>query len=121
MVIAWKEAFSHISKTPSCIGSQLLWFQLQKSALQTQRDLKHFKDFKREFCLHDNLQYKWLQLARALPRKLKDILKQNIDICQDLILLNYHLIKINIVLSLENLVSKELCNIIVLSTKSILT
>ena len=50
--------------------------------------LKHLKDFKKEFCLHYNFLYKWPQLIPTLPRNLKDILKQNLNIFLDLMSLN---------------------------------
>ena len=66
--------------------------QLYKSTLG---DLKHRKDFKRGFYFNDNdnLLYRWLKLRHAIPRKWKHILKQNLDISQNLNYLNHHLIK----------------------------
>ena len=70
MVIAWKKSFSHISKTSSCIRSQFLWYNNLTNIRKTpchfkefseknvgyinqlfkdNGDLKHWKDFKREF------------------------------------------------------------------------
>ena len=40
------------------------------------QDLKHWKDFIREFYLNDNLLYKWLQRTHAKPRKLKNIINK---------------------------------------------
>ena len=53
-----------------------------------------------------------------MARKWKQILKQNLDISQNVIYLSYHLIKNNRLINLEKLDSKELCNIIISNTKS---
>ena len=114
--MAWKKSFSHISETFSCIRSQFLWYNnsikigntpyhfkelFGKNAnyinqlFKDNEELKHCKDFKREFYLSEYLLHKWLQLTHVVPRKWRHILKQNLDISQNLIYLNHHLIKNN--------------------------
>ena len=45
------------------------------------------------YCINRNLLYNWLQLTHATPKTWKHILKENLDIRQNLVYLNYHLIK----------------------------
>ena len=59
-----------------------------------------------------------MQLTYAILGKWKQILKQNLDINQNLIYLNDHLIKNSRLVSLEKLDSKDISNIIISNTKS---
>ena len=69
------------------------------------------------YCINRNLLYNWLQLTHATPKTWKHILKENLDIRQNLVYLNYHLIKNNRLVSIEKLDSKDLYNIIISNTK----
>ena len=56
--------------------------------------------------------YKFTQISREIPKKWKQILRQNrVETCA--IYLHHHLIKINLLLSLEKLTSKELDSILI--------
>ena len=95
---SWKRNFSHISYTPSCIGSQFLWFN---NYITIDNNSVHFKEFsshninfinqlftsegefkdwnhiKREFQLTNNLYYKFKQISHAIPKKWKQKLREN--------------------------------------------
>ena len=86
---SWKRNFSHISYTPSCIGSQFLWFN---NYITIDNNSAHFKEFlshhinfinhlftserkrkdwnhiEREFQLTNNLYYKFTQISHAISR-----------------------------------------------------
>ena len=62
---------------------------------------------KHEFNLNNNLHFRWMQLIHSIPQKWKITIKNN-KISENLLFLNHHLIKCNILLSLEKLNSKEL-------------
>ena len=62
---------------------------------------------KHEFNLNNNLYFKWMQLIHSIPQKWKNTIKNN-RISENLFFLNHHLIKCNILLSLEKLNSKGL-------------
>ena len=62
---------------------------------------------KHEFNLNNNLYFKWMQLIHSIPQKWKNTINNN-RISENLLFLNHHLIKCNILLSLEKLNSKEL-------------
>ena len=138
---SWKRNFSHISYTPSCIGSQFLWFN---NYITIDNNSVHFKEFsshninlinelftsegefkdwnhiKREFQLTNNLYYKFTQISHAIPKKWKQILRENgAKTC--VIYLDHHLIKNNLLLSLEKLTSKELYSILISKKTSIPT
>ena len=57
--------------------------------------------------MRNNLYFKWMQLIRSIPQKLKNTIKNN-RISENLLFLNHHLIKCNILFSLEKLNSKKL-------------
>ena len=71
------------------------------------RDTKDWMKLKHEFNLNNNLYYRWVQLIHSIPEKWKNTIKNN-RISVNLPFLKYHLIKSNILLSLENVNSKEL-------------
>ena len=95
---SWKRNVSHISYTPSCIGSQFLWFN---NYITIDNNSVHFKEFsshninfinklftsegefedwnhiKREFQHANNLYYKFTQILHAIPKKWKQILREN--------------------------------------------
>ena len=138
---SWKRNFSHISYTPSCIGSQFLWFN---NYITIDNNSVHFKEFsshninfinqlftsegefkdwnhiKREFQLTNNLYYKFTQISHAIPKKWKQILREN-GAKTYVIYLDHHLIKNNLLLSLEKLTSKELYSILISKKTSIPT
>ena len=68
---------------------------------------KEWIKLKRKFNLHNNLYFKWIQLIHSIPQKWKNTIK-NFRISENLLFLNHHLIKCNILLSQEKLNSKEL-------------
>ena len=123
-----KRNFSHISYTPSCIGFQFLWFH---NYITVDNNSVHFKEFsshninfinqlefkdwnhiRREFQLTNDLYYKFTQISHTIPKKWKQILRKNgAETC--VIHLDHHLIKNNLLLSLENLTSKELYSILI--------
>ena len=123
----WKRNFSHISYTPSCIESQFLWFNnyitIDNNSVQFKEFSSHninfinqlftsegeFKDWnhiKREFQLTNNLYYKFTQISHAIPKKWKQILREN-GAKTYVIYLDHHLIKNNLLLSLEKLTSAQ--------------
>ena len=61
---------------------------------------------KQESNLNNNLYFNWMQLIHSIPQKWKNVTENN-RISENLFL-NHHLIKCNILLSLEKLNSKEL-------------
>ena len=65
-----------------------------------------------EFKLADSLYFSQMQLINAIPLNWKTSLKHNCS-SRNLLLLNYHLIKKDNVISLDKLHSRELCNILV--------
>ena len=67
---------------------------------------KQWIKLKHEFNLNNNLYFKWIQLIHSITQKWKDTINNN-RISENLFL-NHHLIKCNILLSLEKLNSKEL-------------
>ena len=76
-LIAWKQSFSHISESPSCVGSQFLQFN---SFIKTSGILNI------GWILKENN-------SSLMTRNWKDTVKQNLDIGQNLIYLNRHFIK----------------------------
>ena len=130
---SWKRNFSHISYTPSYIGSQFLWFNnyitidnnsvhykefsshninFINQLFTCQGELKDWNHIKREFQLTKNLYYKFKQISYPGPKKWKQIPRENrAETCA--IHLDHHLIKNNLLLILEKLTSKELCSILI--------
>ena len=73
-------------------------------------EFKDWNHIRREFQLINNLYYKFTQISHAIPKKWKQILKENeVETC--VISLDDHLIQNNLLLSLENLTSKVVFNI----------
>ena len=68
---------------------------------------KEWMNLKHEFNLNNNLYFKWLQLIHSIPQKWKNTINNN-RISENLLFLNHHVIKCNILFSLEKLNSKEL-------------
>ena len=124
----WSQHFTVSPDLPSCILSSFLWYN--KDILISNKPIyfKHFSNnnlnyvtqlfddtgntkewmkLKHEFNLNNNLYFKWMQLIYSIPQKWKNTINDN-RISENLLLLNHHLIKCNILLSLEKLNSKEL-------------
>ena len=68
---------------------------------------KEWVKLKHKFNLNNNLYFNWMQLIHSIPQKWKNPIKSN-RISENLLFLNHHLIKCNILLSLEKLNSKKL-------------
>ena len=124
----WSQHFTVSLDLPSCILSSFLWYD--KDILISNKPIyfKHFSNnnlnyvtqlfsdtgntkewmkLKHEFNLNNNLYFKWMQLIHSIPQKWKNTINNN-RISENLLFLNHHLIKCNILLSLEKLNSKEL-------------
>ena len=67
---------------------------------------KEWVKLKHEFNLNKNFYFNWMNFIHLIPQKWKNIIKNN-RISKNLLLLNHHLVKSNILLSLEKN-SKEL-------------
>ena len=124
----WSQHFTVSADLPSRILSSFLWYN--KDILISNKPIyfKHFSNnnlnyvtqlfddtgntkewmkLKHEFNLNNNLYFKWMQLIHSTPQKCKNTINNN-RISENLLFLNHHLIKCNILLSLEKLNSKEL-------------
>ena len=124
----WSKHFTFSPELPSCILSTCLCYN--KDILISNKPIyfKHFSNnnlnyvtqlfddtgntkewmkLKHEFNLNNNLYFKWMQLIHSIPQKWKNTINNN-RISENLLFLNHHLIKCNILLSLEKLNSKEL-------------
>ena len=69
---------------------------------------KEWIKLKRKFNLNNNLHFKWIQLIHLIPQKWKNTIIKTLEYLKSFFFLNHHLIKCNILLSLEKLNSKEL-------------
>ena len=70
-------------------------------------NIREWVKLKHEFNLNNNLYFNWMQHIHSIPQKWKNTIKNN-RISENLLFLNHHLTKCNILLSLEKLNSKEL-------------
>ena len=125
----WSQHFTVSLDLPSCILSSFLWYDKDIFISNKPIYFKHFSKnnlnyvtqlfhdtgntkewmkLKHKFNLNNNLYFKWMQLIYSIPQKWKNAIKNN-RISQNLLFLNHHLIKCNILLNLEKLNSKELC------------
>ena len=123
----WSQHFTVSPDLPPCILSSFLWYN--KDILISNKPI-YFKQFsnnlsyvtqlfdntgntkewiklKHDIILNNNLYFKWMQLIHSIPQKWKDTINNN-RISENLLFWNHHLIKCNILLSLEKLNSKEL-------------
>ena len=123
----WSQHFTVFPDLPSCILSSFLWYHkdilISNKPIYFKRsnnnlsyvtqlfddtgNTKEWMKLKHEFNLNSNLYFKWMQLIHSIPQKLKNTIRNN-RISENLLFLNHHLIKCNILLSLEKLTSKEL-------------
>ena len=117
----WSQHFTVSPDLPSCILSSFLWYN--KDILISNKPIyfKHFSNnnlnyvtqlfddtgntkewvkLKHEFNLNNNLYFNWMQLIHSIPQKWKNPIKSN-RISENLLFLNHHLIKCNILLNLE--------------------
>ena len=90
-----------ITETPSCVLSQYLWYnantQVDKTSILFSRfseknihyvsqlfnnngPIKKLHEFKREYDLHDNYYFQWVQLAESIPEKWKFIIKKTVKL-----------------------------------------
>ena len=90
-----------ITETPSCVLSQYLWYnantQVDKTSILFSRfseknihyvsqlfnnngPIKKLHEFKREYDLHDNHYFQWVQLAESIPEKWKFIIKKTVKL-----------------------------------------
>ena len=120
-----KRNFSNISYTPTCIGSQFLWFNnyitIDNNSVPFKEFSSHNINFinqlftsegefydwnhiERKFQLNDNLCYKYTNFEADTKRK------QNGDFCN---ILDHLLIKNNLLVSSEKLTSKDLYSILI--------
>ena len=118
--------FTISTDLPSCILSSFLWYN--KDISNKPIYFKHFSNnnlnyvtqpfddtgntkewmrLKHKFNLNNNFYFKWMQLINSIPQKWKNTIKNN-RISENLLFLNHHLIKCNILLSQKKLNSKEL-------------
>ena len=76
--------------------------------------VKDWNVLKEEFHLDNKFYFQWMQLINAIPSKWKKIIKDEGN-CENLLLLNHHLIKHNNLVCLEKLTSKELYSMQILN------
>ena len=62
---------------------------------------KSRNDLKNKFKLEQRLYFKWMQLINAIPSNWKNNLKRSGTYSENLIVLDYHLVKFNSLLSNE--------------------
>ena len=119
----WSQHFTVSPELPSCILSTFLWYN--KDILISNKPIyfKHFSNnnlnyvtqlfyytgntkewvkLKHEFNFNNNLCFNWMQLIHSIRQKWKNIIKNN-RISEKLPFLNHHLIKCNVLPSLEKL------------------
>ena len=124
----WSQDFTVSPDIPSCILFSFLWYN--KDILISIKPIyfKHFSNnnlnyvtqlfddtgntkewlkSKHEFNLKNNLYFRWMQRTHSTPQKWKTTIKNN-RISENLLFLNHHLIKCNILISLEKSNSREL-------------
>ena len=81
------------------------------SFLKKKTENKKFKTWEqitRQFKIHKNLNFKWIQLVHAIPNYWRKTLIENTTNIQNLNYLNHHLMKSNQIHSVEKLTAKEL-------------
>ena len=76
-------------------------------------EFKGWNHIKREFQVTDNLYYKFTQISHAIYKKWKQILRENRAETSAIYLYIYHLIKNDLLLSLEKSTLKELYLILI--------
>ena len=114
----WSQHFTVSPELPTCTLFTFLWYS--KSILISNKPtyFKHFSNnnlnyvtqlfddtentkewikLKHEFNLNNNLYFNWIQLIHSIPQKWKNTNKNN-RLSENLLFLNHHLIKCNILL-----------------------
>ena len=131
----WSKHLSVSPELPSLILSNYLWYNndilINKKPVYfpyfSEKNINHIahlfdnfgkvKDWnvlKEEFYLDNKFYFQWMQLINAIPSKWKKIIKDE-GKCENLLLLNHHLIKHNNLVRLEKLTSKELYSMQILN------
>ena len=82
--------------------------------------IKKWHKFKREYNLHQNSYFHWVQLINSIPEKWKFIIKKNNEVATNLITHDHHLIKGSRVITLDKLISTEIYSIITLKVQFLL-
>ena len=135
----WKKHLIMMTEIPSCILSQYLWYnaniQIDKTSIHFSRfsekninyvsqlfnnngSIKKWHKFKREYNLHQNSYFQWVQLIDSIPEKWKFIIKKNNEVAANLITHDHHLIKGSRVITLDKLTSTEIYSILTLKVKN---
>ena len=81
--------------------------------------IKKWHEFKREYNLHENSYFKWLQLVDSILERWKFIIKKNYENATNLIIHDHHLIKDSRVITLDKLTSTEIYSIIPMGDLSV--
>ena len=97
----WKKHLIMMTEIPSCILSQYLWYnaniQIDKTSIHFSRfsekninyvsqlfnnngSIKKWHKFKREYNLHQNSYFQWVQLIDCIPEKWKFIIKKTMKL-----------------------------------------
>ena len=80
--------------------------------------IKKWHKFKREYNLHQNSYFQWVQLIDSIPEKWKFIIKKNNEVAANLITHDHHLIKGSRVITLDKLTSTEIYSILTLKVQN---
>ena len=74
--------------------------------------------FKREYDLHQNSYFQWVQLIDSIPEKWKFIIKKSNEIAANPITYDHHLIKGSRVITLDKLTSTEIYSLLILKVQN---
>ena len=128
-----------MTEIPSCILLQYLWdnsnIQIDKTSIHFSRfsekninyvsqlfnnngSIKKWHKFKREYNLHQNSYFQWVQLIDSIPEKWKFIIKKNNEVAANLITHDHHLIKGSRVITLDKLTSTEIYSILTIKEQN---
>ena len=127
-----------ITEIPSCVLSQYLWYnantQVDKTSTLFSRfseknihyvsqlfnnngPIKKLHEFKREYDLHDNYYFQWVQLVESISEKWKFIIKKTVKL-QIILSSCHHLFKGSKVITLEKLTSIEIYSILIIKVQN---
>ena len=124
----WKQNYTFLSKTPSSMLSEFLWFnsciKIDKKSVHFQAfsqkglnfvgqlfingKLKTWEDIQSEFNLTKNQKFRWFQIIHALPKNWKNIINDDNGNSNNLVLYDSHICRGGLIYSLNKLTSKEL-------------
>ena len=128
-----------MNEIPFCILSQYLWYnaniQIDKTSIHFSRfsekninyvsqlfnnngSIKKWHKFKREYNLHQNSYFQWVQLIDSIPEKWKFIIKKNDEVAANLTTHDHHLIKGSRVITLDKLTSTEIYSILTVKVQN---